>query len=249
MTFILQAETVLQWEKLTYKVATMVNKSAAYRVILNEINGEVRAGETIAIIGASGAGKTTLLTIEETLDYVSKLHLPNSLHTAKDKRDRVAKIIKQLRLESVRKSQIGDMKVCGVSSGERKRVSIGTELLPNPSLIFLDEPTSGLDSNSSQLVVELVKQIVNERRTAALITIHQPSARIFNLFDKAILLSQGHLVYFADLSLDSCSEDTLAESKMRVASLVYSFMHYKSRYTRDERVIYKYLCNQDVATE
>ncbi|KAJ1890009.1 hypothetical protein LPJ66_007720 [Kickxella alabastrina] len=234
MAFIPQAETVLQWEKLTYEVATMVNKSAAYRVILNEINGEVRAGETIAIIGSSGAGKTTLLnalsgriiggsltgrvlyhgaqrhpssfrrltayvqqgdimhpllTVEETLDYASKLRLPNSLHTAKDKRDRVAKIIKQLRLESVRKSQIGDMKVRGVSGGERKRVSIGTELLTNPSLIFLDEPMSGLDSNSSQLVVELVKQIVNERRIAALMTIHQPSARIFNLFDKVILLS------------------------------------------------------------
>ncbi|KAJ1933847.1 hypothetical protein GGF37_006585, partial [Kickxella alabastrina] len=207
MAFIPQAETILQWEKLTYEVATMVNKSTAYRVILNEINSEVRAGETIAIIGSSGVGKTTLLnalsgrivggsltghvlyhdaqrhlssfrrltayvqqddimdpllTVEETLDYASKLRLPNSLHTAKDKCDRVAKIIKQLQLESVRKSQIGDMEVRGVSG----------------------------DSNSSQLVVELVKQIVNERRIAALMTIHQPSARIFNLFDKVILVSQ-----------------------------------------------------------
>ncbi|KAJ1933413.1 hypothetical protein GGF37_006738, partial [Kickxella alabastrina] len=127
-------------------------------------------------------------------------------------------------------------------------------LLTYPRLLFLDEPTSGLDSNSSELVVELVKKISVEQRTATIMTIHQPSARIFNIFDKVILLSQGRIVYFGPTSsaidyfanigfqcpmhenpadyfvdlmtLDYRSDEALASSKEQVNHLVEKFEEY-----------------------
>ncbi|KAJ2155976.1 hypothetical protein GGF46_005489 [Coemansia sp. RSA 552] len=197
-----------------------------------------------------------MLTVHETLTYASKLRLPNSQYTVEDKAERVKAIIKQLRLEGIKDSQIGNAKIRGVSGGERKRVSIGAELLTDPHILFLDEPTSGLDSNSSQLVVELVRQIAQERQIGAMMTIHQPSARIFNTFDKVILLAQGRVVYFgptslainyfrsigyqcpvhenpADyfidlLTLDYRSDKALDQSKTRITELSYKFTDYRN---------------------
>ncbi|KAJ2742906.1 hypothetical protein GGI20_004147 [Coemansia sp. BCRC 34301] len=193
-----------------------------------------------------------LLTVQETLAYASKLRLPNSQYTPERKTERVNTVIRQLRLEAARNTKIGDASTRGVSGGERKRVSIGTELLTDPRLLFLDEPTSGLDSNSSELVVELVKKISVDQGIATLMTIHQPSARIFNIFDKVILLSQGRIVYFgptataidyfagigyqcpvhenpADyfidlMTLDYRSDDALARSKAQVKELAEKFV-------------------------
>jgi ATP-binding cassette, subfamily G (WHITE), member 2 len=83
--------------------------------------------------------------------------------------------------------------------GERRRVSIGVELLTCPSLLFLDEPTSGLDSKSSRVIMELILKLARGGRTV-LATIHQPSSQVFSLFDKLMLLSRGEVVYFGDAS-------------------------------------------------
>ncbi|KAJ2655410.1 hypothetical protein IWW48_005550 [Coemansia sp. RSA 1200] len=195
-----------------------------------------------------------LLTVQETLSYASRLRMLDSQYNASQKLDRVNTVIRQLRLEGARNTPIGDAATRGVSGGERKRVSIGMELLTDPRLLFLDEPTSGLDSNSSELVVELVKKISVEQGIATLMTIHQPSARIFNIFDKVILLSQGRVVYFgptassiqyfegigykcpvhenpADyfvdiMTLDYRSEETLAKSRAQIESLAEKFAEY-----------------------
>ncbi|KAJ2761721.1 hypothetical protein IWQ56_005196 [Coemansia nantahalensis] len=192
-----------------------------------------------------------MLTVHETLSYAARLRLPDSQYAAERKAERVEAVIRQLRLGAARNTKIGDELVRGVSGGERKRVSIGTELLTDPRLLFLDEPTSGLDSNSSELVVELVKGISAEQGIATLMTIHQPSARIFNTFDKVILLSQGRIVYFGPTStaidyfagigypcpvhenpadyfvdlmtLDYRSDEALAKSRERVQSLADAF--------------------------
>lgn len=83
----------------------------------------------------------------------------------------------------------------GVSGGERKRVSIGQEMLINPSLLFLDEPTSGLDSTTAQRIVSTVWEQAKGGRTIVM-TIHQPSSRLFYMFDKVLLLSDGNPLYF-----------------------------------------------------
>jgi ABC-type multidrug transport system ATPase subunit len=79
----------------------------------------------------------------------------------------------------------------GLSGGERKRTSIGYELITDPSLVLLDEPTSGLDSTTALKITKILK---NEAYTGKTIiaTIHQPSSEIFNMFDRLILLHDGY---------------------------------------------------------
>jgi len=67
-------------------------------------------------------------------------------HSQKEKNKRVNEIIKDLGLERCQNTTIGNALIKGISGGERKRTSIGVELITNPSLIYLDEPTTGLDS-------------------------------------------------------------------------------------------------------
>lgn len=85
----------------------------------------------------------------------------------------------------------------GVSGGERKRTSIGVELITNPSLIFLDEPTTGLDSYTATQVMKLLKNLSQQGRTI-IQTIHQPNSETFRCFDKLMLLAQGQIIYFND---------------------------------------------------
>ncbi|KAJ3670244.1 hypothetical protein LUZ60_010568 [Juncus effusus] len=85
------------------------------------------------------------LTVTETLVYTALLRLPSSI-SRKEKTEIAESVMSELGLMTCRNSIIGGRLVRGVSGGERKRVSIGQELLINPSLLFLDEPTSGLDS-------------------------------------------------------------------------------------------------------
>jgi len=89
---------------------------------------------------------------------------------------------------------IGGMLVPGISGGERKRVSIGYELISEPSILLLDEPTSGLDSQSAKRVIKQLK-LEAERGLAVAATIHQPSSELLWNFDRVILLSEGRTIY------------------------------------------------------
>jgi ATP-binding cassette, subfamily G (WHITE), eye pigment precursor transporter len=90
----------------------------------------------------------------------------------------------------------------GISGGERKRTSIGVELITNPNLIFLDEPTTGLDSFTATNVIEVLSELAASGRTV-ISTIHQPNSEIFEMFDQLMLMSNGKILYHnsADLSV------------------------------------------------
>ncbi|KAL2483648.1 ABC transporter G family member 9 [Forsythia ovata] len=134
------------------------------------------------------------LTVTETLVYTALLRLPNSIST-EEKVNHAEAVISQLGLSRCRDSIIGGPFLRGVSGGERKRVSIGQEMLINPSLLFLDEPTSGLDSTTAQRIVHTLWELANGGRTIVM-TIHQPSSRLFYMFHKVLLLSEGNPLYF-----------------------------------------------------
>jgi ABC-type multidrug transport system ATPase subunit len=90
----------------------------------------------------------------------------------------VDRIIDELKLTKCQTTRIGDEFFKGVSGGERKRASIGVELITDPILIFLDEPTTGLDSFTAASVVDVLKELANNGRTI-ITTIHQPNSEIF----------------------------------------------------------------------
>ncbi|KAI3737477.1 hypothetical protein L2E82_27481 [Cichorium intybus] len=134
------------------------------------------------------------LTVTETLVFTALLRLPSSL-TSQEKVAHAESVINQLGLTRCKTSIIGGPLLRGVSGGERKRVSIGQEMLINPSLLFLDEPTSGLDSTTAQRIVSTLWDLARGGRTVVM-TIHQPSSRLFYMFHKVLLLSEGNPLFF-----------------------------------------------------
>ncbi|CAL5390686.1 unnamed protein product [Camellia sinensis] len=135
------------------------------------------------------------LTVTETLVFTALLRLPNTL-TKLEKIVYAQAVITQLGLTKCRYSIIGGPFLRGISGGERKRVSIGQEMLINPSLLFLDEPTSGLDSTTAQRIVSTLWELANNGGRTVVMTIHQPSSRLFYMFHKVLLLSEGNPLYF-----------------------------------------------------
>jgi ABC-type multidrug transport system ATPase subunit len=132
------------------------------------------------------------LTVRECLEFAAKLKLPG---TYEQKMQRVEQIISELRLSKCQNTKIGGPLVKGVSGGERKRTSIGVELITDPSLIFLDEPTTGLDSFTATSVMETLRELANQGRTIVQ-TIHQPNSDIFEMFDRLMLLAKGRVIYY-----------------------------------------------------
>ncbi|KAH9321177.1 hypothetical protein KI387_015816, partial [Taxus chinensis] len=138
------------------------------------------------------------LTVKETLTYAALLRLPKTL-SKMDKIEQTESVIVELGLTRCRNTIIGGPLIRGVSGGERKRVSIGQEMLINPSLLFLDEPTSGLDSTTAQRIISTLLGLARGGRTV-ITTIHQPSSRLYHMFHKVILLSEGHPIYHGEAS-------------------------------------------------
>lgn len=196
-------------------------------VIVKNQSGRVQSGELIAIIGPSGAGKTTLLeclagrrnrgvmgsvyvagssgdettltllgqddfllgrlTVRETLTYAAKFKSRSS-----DVNELVDSVLTQLNMTSC--ASHFSMKCSG---GERKRLSIGIELIAKPNIMILDEPTSGLDSQSALSCVQFLERLATENHLAIIASIHQPSASLLSIFHKVLILSnEGQLLYF-----------------------------------------------------
>lgn len=141
------------------------------------------------------------MTVRECLEFAAKLKLPGTLPM---KIARVNKLIHDLKLTKCANTRIGGPLVKGVSGGERKRTSIGVELITDPSLIFLDEPTTGLDSFTATNVMEILGDLARKDGRTVVSTIHQPNSDIFEMFDRLLLLARGKIIYFneARLSVD-----------------------------------------------
>ncbi|CAN1161463.1 ABC transporter G family member STR [Linum perenne] len=133
------------------------------------------------------------LTVFETFLFAAEVRLPPTISKV-EKKNRVHELISQLGLTNVTHTYIGEKSGKGVSGGERRRVSIGIDIIHNPLLLFLDEPTSGLDSANAYSVVEKVKDIARGG-SIVLMTAHQPAYRIQLLLDRIAVLTRGRLIY------------------------------------------------------
>ncbi|KAG8066978.1 hypothetical protein GUJ93_ZPchr0005g15818 [Zizania palustris] len=161
-----------------------------------ELNGELLHGRRLRAISAYVMQDDLLypmLTVRETLLFAAEFRLPRALSPEK-KRARVDALIDQLGLARAADTIIGDEGHRGVSGGERRRVSIGTDIIHDPILLFLDEPTSGLDSASAFMVVQVLRRIA-QSGSVVIMTIHQPSSRILGILDRLLFLSRGRTVY------------------------------------------------------
>ncbi|KAI1316673.1 ATP-binding cassette sub- G member 2 [Mortierella claussenii] len=134
------------------------------------------------------------LTVLETLTFAAKMRLPRSMSN-KDKIARVYAVMQELNLTHIKDTKVGGAVIRGISGGEKRRVTIGIELLSSPSVLLLDEPTSGLSATDALNVANAIKGLAHKGRTVIL-TVHQPRSDIYELFDDLLLLSKGKVVYF-----------------------------------------------------
>ena len=142
-----------------------------------------------------------LATVRESMLFSAQLRLPVSVDPA-TREAFVDQLIDLLELTAVKDRIVGNENYVGLSPGQLKLLTIGVELVSNPSILFLDEPTSGLDSRAALIVMRVVKNIAATGRTV-LCTIHQPSAEVFYLFDYLLLLkSGGETTYFGPVGED-----------------------------------------------
>uniref|UniRef100_A0A2N9EXU5 ABC transporter domain-containing protein n=1 Tax=Fagus sylvatica TaxID=28930 RepID=A0A2N9EXU5_FAGSY len=147
----------------------------APKFILSDVNCEARPGEITAIAGPSGAGKTTLLEI-------------------------LAGKISPRNVSGQVPGLVGNQ-IVAFQGGERRRVSIGVDLVHDPAVLLIDEPTSGLDSASALHVLSLLRAMVVNQGKTIVLTIHQPGFRILQLFDRIVLLSNGFVMHNGSLNL------------------------------------------------
>ncbi|KAJ3067737.1 hypothetical protein HDU98_009056 [Podochytrium sp. JEL0797] len=134
------------------------------------------------------------LTVRETLMFSACLRLPESVGYW-NKVERVNEVVRMLGLTHIADSKCGGFGMRGISGGERRRVSIGVELVTSPAVLCLDEPTSGLDSHAAHSLIENLALLAHTEGKTIIFTIHQPRSDIFSLFDRLLVLSAGSVLY------------------------------------------------------
>ncbi|CAH0476264.1 unnamed protein product [Peronospora belbahrii] len=217
---------------------TLLNALAAVENGLSQFTGELLLDDKrltngyrrIAAYVQQDDSLYSTLTVRECISYSAQLRLCATL-SDKVKNAMVDRVIAELNLSHIANSRIGsaggNSGQRGVSGGERRRVSIGMELVISPRILILDEPTSGLDSSSAHSVVQLLKDLAGHGRIVIL-SIHQPSARSFLLLDKIMLLGKGKLLYsggpaeskkyFQDLGFKCPKHENIADFILDIAS-------------------------------
>lgn len=145
------------------------------------------------------------LTVRETLSFAARLSSSPSSASSTDGNGRVAtRQEREARIEGLmasfgllgqRDTLVGTPLLSGLSGGQKRRLSIASQLLTSPRVLFLDEPTSGLDSAASWEVISFLRRVARRNRLIVVMSIHQPSSKVFNLFDRVMCLARGKLCY------------------------------------------------------
>lgn len=162
----------------------LVNGQTVGLARLREISSYVEQED--ALIGS--------VTVHETMDFAARLSLPSSV-SKKDRLARVDDLLRAFGLQGAAHALVGTPIRKGISGGQKRRLSVASQLITSPNILFLDEPTSGLDSVASFEVMNYIKDIARRHRLIVIASIHQPSTTTYELFDQLILLSEGKTCY------------------------------------------------------
>ena len=153
-----------------------------------------RDDHTLAFVGQNDKFHAHL-TVEETLMVAASLRLPGA--SKKERQKAVDKTLRQMQLKDVRQTRVGDDRFRGISGGERRRLALGCELVGKPRVVLADEPTSGLDAFQAERIISVLRGIAAQGCTVVL-TIHQPSSKVWRMLDDVMLLTEGRCVYFGE---------------------------------------------------
>uniref|UniRef100_A0A803KRW0 ABC transporter domain-containing protein n=1 Tax=Chenopodium quinoa TaxID=63459 RepID=A0A803KRW0_CHEQI len=194
--------------------------------LLSNVSGVFSPGVLTALVGSSGAGKTTMMDVlagrktggyiegdirisgypkvQHTFARISGYVEQNDIHSPQVTVEESLWFSSLLRLPKEISKETKKPGTTGLSTEQRKRLTIGVELVANPSIIFMDEPTSGLDARAAAIVMRTVRNTVDTGRTV-ICTIHQPSIDIFEAFDELLLMKRGgQVIYGGKLGVHSC---------------------------------------------
>jgi ABC-type multidrug transport system ATPase subunit len=160
------------------------------------------------------------LTVKETLYFTAQLALPESV-PAVERIRRIDALLQSFGLINQANTLVGTLLSKSISTGQKRRLNIASQLISAPKILFLDEPTTGLDSTASFKVMSYIKQVVKENKLIVVASIHQPSTATYGLFDRLLVLSGGKVCfsglvsevkpYFSDIGFAMPSQINPAE--------------------------------------
>jgi len=163
----------------------MINNERASLTAVRNLSSFVEQED--ALIGS--------LTVKETISFAARLALPSSV-SKKERVQRVDDLLDAFGIQGQANTLVGTPIRKGISGGQKRRLSVASQLIADPRILFLDEPTSGLDSAASFEVMNYIKRVAVQHRLIVVASIHQPSTATFALFDQLMLLSGGKTCYF-----------------------------------------------------
>lgn len=204
---------VLEYSRVT---AVMGASGAGKTSLLNVLAGFTKAQEavsgTISVSGQQLVGHQMrrisgfvhqedvilqTMTVREALLFAAMLRLPSAM-PASVKASRALAVAQQLSLTHALDSVVGSAMIKGISGGEKRRLSLGMEMVTEPSILFLDEPSSGLDAFNAYKVVHILRGMAHTQGRTIVCTIHQPSSEVFHMFDDLLVMAAGQIIYLGE---------------------------------------------------
>merc|ERR550532_733219 len=159
------------------------------------INGKPRDKKTFRFISSYVSVDDQfyeVFTVRETLMFAAALSLPKQ--PKERRRARVEKLLVESGMATCAKTRIGGSLFRGLSTGQRRRLSIAMELLKSPLILFMDEPLSGLDGSAAVNIMECVDGLARTGMTI-LMSVHQPPSAVWKIFTACTMLTQGIVMY------------------------------------------------------